>query len=96
MKDGADGGKAVSLGPSRVAGQGPLLRSLRSLLRRVERFGLHRAGTREAQRWAARLADRLEAAFTDALQTPEVRASLTAADRRAHVSAKTSKNGARS
>jgi hypothetical protein len=76
---------------TRVPGRGALLRSLRGLLRRVDRFALHRARTSEETRWAARLADRLEAAFTDALETPGVGASLAAADRRAHVSAKTSR-----
>lgn len=88
--EGAAAGSFDGLGPSRVVGRGRLLRSLRSLLRRVERFAQHRARTSEETRWAARLADRLEAAFADALETPESRSHLAAADRRARVSAKTS------
>jgi hypothetical protein len=54
-------------GRSRVAGRGALLRSLRGLVRRVERFGVHRARSVEERRWAARLADRLDDALQDAL-----------------------------
>lgn len=79
MKDRPGGGERPSLAPRPVAGQGPILRPIRSLPRRVERFGLHRVGTREDQRWAARLAGRLEASFTGAPETQAVRAGPTAA-----------------
>jgi hypothetical protein len=73
---------------SRIRGRGSLLRSLRALCRRLERFALHRAATAEEQLWSGRLADRLEAAMTEALESPGARASLAAVDRRATVSRK--------
>jgi hypothetical protein len=75
---------------SRIRGRGALLRSLRSLCRRVERFGVHRAAARDEQLWAVRLADRFEAAFTEALDSPGARVSLAAVDRRASLRRKTS------
>ena len=74
--------------PSRIHGRGALLRSLRGVLRRTERFGIHRASTADERRWAARLADSLESALRDALESPGARASLEAANRRADVSRK--------
>lgn len=73
---------------SRVAGRGALLRSLRMLLRRVERFAAHRARCPEDRDWAAKLADRLDAALTDAAAAPGARASLVIAERRAEVNRK--------
>jgi hypothetical protein len=89
MRDWARGGEGANLWPTRVAGAGSLLPSLRLLLRRVERFARHRARTTEETRWEALLADSLEAALADALETPGVRANLAVADRRAQVSART-------
>ncbi len=73
---------------SRIAGRGRLLRSLRSLLRRVERFAAHRARSADEQRWACRLADGLEDVYDVALDAPAARLSLDAADRRASISSK--------
>jgi hypothetical protein len=67
---------------SRIAGRGALLRSLRALLRRVQRFGEHRAASPEEQVWTARLHDRLSAAFADGTSSESARASLAAYDRR--------------
>jgi hypothetical protein len=78
---------------SRIVGQGKLLRSLRSLLARVERFAVHRARTHEEHVWAACLSDRLDGAFRDAL-TPQARASLAAVDRRLDISRKRTQPGA--
>jgi hypothetical protein len=72
---------------SRIVGQGRLLRSLRLLLRRVDRYAAHRARTAVEITWAAELADSLQHAYTAAL-TPAARASLALADRRASISAK--------
>jgi hypothetical protein len=73
---------------SRIVGMGRLLRSLKALITRVDRFGQHRVSTHEELRWATVLADDLERAFRAAL-TPEARAALAAVDRRAAISAKT-------
>jgi hypothetical protein len=73
---------------SRIAGPGALLRSLRGLLRRVERFGVHWARTDDERRWAARLADGLEVLLTEALAAPGTEASLQVADQRAGVGRK--------
>jgi hypothetical protein len=72
---------------SRIVGRGRLLRSLRALVRRVDRFGQHRVSTHEELRWANVLADHLDRAFLAAL-TEEARVSLAHADRRAGVSQK--------
>jgi hypothetical protein len=74
---------------SRIPGRGALLLTLRALLRRVERFALHRATSRGEQLWAGRLADRLEAALTEALDSLAARASLEAVERRRAISRKT-------
>jgi uncharacterized lipoprotein YmbA len=58
------------------------------LLIRAERYGRHRAATADEQLWAARLADRLDAALREAMNSPEARASLAAAERHATVSRK--------
>jgi len=73
---------------SRIAGRGPLLRSLRMLLRRVERFAVHWARCREDQDWAGKLADRLEGALTEVVSAPGGGASAVIAGRRAQVSRK--------
>jgi hypothetical protein len=74
---------------SRIGGRGALLRSLHGLLRRVQRFGEHRAATPAERLWAARLADALDSAYVRAAEDPGARASLVAANRRANVSRKT-------
>jgi hypothetical protein len=79
---------AVGAG-SRIAGRGALLRSLRVLIRRVRRFGEHRAASHEEQGWTARLHDQLSTAFADATSTESARASLAAYDSRRARSAKT-------
>jgi hypothetical protein len=73
---------------SRIVGRGRLLATLRGLIRRVERFANHRAGTAEEQRWAARFADALDGVFTAASAEPGARAGLAAVDRRRRVSRK--------
>jgi hypothetical protein len=73
---------------SRIRGRGAIVRSLQGLLIRVHRFGRLRATADEERRWAGRLIDRLEVAVREAMETPEVRASLHAAERRAAVSRK--------
>jgi hypothetical protein len=85
----AETGKPVR-GGSRVGGRGVLLRSLRGLVRRVERFGIHRARSVDDRAWAARLADHLDAAMVEALAAPGAVASLTVAEHRAAVSRKVS------
>ncbi len=74
---------------SRIAGRGSLLRTLRALLRRVQRFAEHRAGTGDEQRWAARLYDELDAAFNVAVSAPGASASLRMVDERRRISSKT-------
>src|SRR4051812_26110055 len=75
-------------GASRIAGRGALLRSLRGLVRRVLRYGEHRATTADEQRWTAKLCDQLEAAYNAALSAPAARASLTTYDERRRRSSK--------
>lgn len=75
--------------PSRITGRGALLRSLRGLLRRIERYAEHRATTSQEQRWAARVADDLETTYLWALSAPWAQAALDAVDRRRAVSRKT-------
>jgi len=69
--------------PSRVAGRGAIARSLAGLIIRVSRFAVARAATADDQRWAAALADRLHAAYREAMAAPGVASALTAADARA-------------
>lgn len=69
-------------GASRIAGRGALLRSLRLLLRRLERYGEHRAATPDERRWAIRLLDCLNLGFTEAIAAPGARASLQHIDHR--------------
>ncbi len=76
-------------GASRIAGRGGLLRSLRSLLGRVRRYGEHRASTADEQRWAALLFDGLTNTFGDAMTSDSARASLHAVDERRRISSKT-------
>ena len=73
---------------SRINGMGSLLRSLRALVARVDRYGQHRASTADERRWANILADGLERAYCTA-STPTALASLAAVERRAALSAKT-------
>src|SRR5688500_15894218 len=61
---------------SRIAGQRHLLRSLRSLQRRLERFTAYRARTDSELRWAGRFADALEAAFKAGIRDQDACASL--------------------
>jgi hypothetical protein len=65
-----------------VPGRGAILRSLRGLVRRVERFGERRARTPEDRAWSHRLADALDAAFREALAVPGGREALAAVDQR--------------
>jgi hypothetical protein len=80
---------SVPHGASRIAGRGRLLRSLRLLVRRVDRFCCHRARTEDERLWAARLADQLDAALTRGLDSPAAEAGLAEVDRRAIRSQKT-------
>ena len=73
---------------SRVVGQGRLLRSVRALVARVDRYGQHRASTADERRWANVLADDLERAYRVAL-TPQAVARLALADRKASIAQKT-------
>jgi hypothetical protein len=66
---------------------GRLLRTLRALIARVDKFTAHRATTGDERRWSNILADRLQEAYIVAL-TPEARRSLDAVDRRVAVSQK--------
>ena len=75
-------------GASRITGRGAILRSLRGLVRRCERYGEHRAATPDERRWTAHLADALQAAFTAAGSAPDAHASLAAYDRRRQRSVK--------
>jgi len=75
-------------GASRIPGQGRILRSLRSLLRRVERYALHRARTDAEHAWSRQVADALDQALTLGLQSATARASLASADQRAVVRGK--------
>jgi hypothetical protein len=74
--------------PSRIPGRGALLRTLRALLARVERYAEHRASTPALQRWSARLADDLDCAFAAAVSASGARAELEAYDRRRHLAQK--------
>ena len=74
---------------SRIAGRGSLLRALRRLIRRLDRFAQHRAATAEELAWAANLADGLNAAWTAALNSPSAAASLRAVDERRRIASKT-------
>ena len=67
---------------------GSLLRSLRALVRRVDRFAQHRAATADERGWSNVLAYDLEAAYRRAL-TPQALASLAYADRKASIAQKT-------
>lgn len=71
-------------------GRGRLLRQLRQLARRVDRFAIGRASSQDERRWANRLADALDRAFWQAMEAPGAAAALEAVDRRAAVSAKVS------
>jgi len=73
---------------SRLVGRGAILRALRGLLIRAQRYGVYRATTPDDQMWAARLADHLEAALRETLDAPGARASLNAAEARAQRSSK--------
>lgn len=73
----------------RIAGRGALLRSLRALLRRIERYGEHRAVRADERRWAARLFDELSAAYANALTADAARAALLAYDQRRRGAQKT-------
>lgn len=75
--------------PGRIRGPGALLRSLRALLRRVEKYACHRAATPHETLWAGKLADSLEAALTEAEADPCAQRSLAAVERRAAISCKT-------
>jgi hypothetical protein len=74
---------------SRIKGQGSILRSLRALTARVDRFGQHRACTDEQLRWVNSLADDLDRAYRRA-STAQAIASLTAVEQRASLTRKTS------
>ena len=74
---------------SRIKGMGSLLRGLRALVRRVDKFAAHRACTDTELRWANVLADRLQFAFEIARADEHARASLESVDRRAAIQRKT-------
>jgi hypothetical protein len=76
---------------SRIKGQGAILRSLRQLVRRVDRYGQHRAATPNEWGWCNRLADDLELAYRRA-STPQSMASLDAVNRRVRLSRKTAQS----
>lgn len=89
-------GKAQSMtaAGSRIKGMGSLLRSLRALVRRTDKYGAHRASTAEDRRWANVLADNLDAAYRVAL-TPAAVVSLEQTDRRQGLASKSSAGGRR-
>jgi hypothetical protein len=68
---------------------GAILRSLRALIVRTDKYARHRACTMDELRWSHCLADKLEDAYSIGLFNETARASLAAADRRAAISAKT-------
>jgi hypothetical protein len=70
-------------GASCIAGRGRLLRTLRTLIRRTERFCLHRASTDDQRRWAATFADDLEAILRHHLEEASAQAALRSVDQRA-------------
>jgi hypothetical protein len=74
---------------SRVHGRGALMRSLRALLRPVQRYGEHRATSPDELRWMAQLYDGLSAVFDEAMASDGARASLRAVDERRRISSKT-------
>lgn len=73
---------------SRIAGRGRLLRSLRALLGRINRFAAHRAGTDAERRWACAFGDAVQQALDVGLQDAGARAALLAVDRRRDISRK--------
>jgi hypothetical protein len=74
---------------SRIAGRGSVLRTLRAVIRRLERYDVYRATTTEEHVWAARLHDELSAAFNAAVAAPGAASSLRMVDERRRVSSKT-------
>ena len=70
---------------SRIVGQGRILRALRTLVRRVERFAAHRARTCDEQQWAAQMADALERTLSVGLESSAARHGLASVDARAAV-----------
>jgi hypothetical protein len=78
----------ITRAPGRIVGPGRLLRTLRQLIARVDRYALHRARIHDEHVWAACLADRLDGLMRDALDSPQAAASLALADRRAAVISK--------
>jgi hypothetical protein len=68
---------------SRIAGRGAIARSLAGLILRVSRYARARAATSDERQWAAKLADRLDAAYREALDSPGAPGALAAADARA-------------
>lgn len=68
---------------SRIKGRGAIVRSLRGLMIRTQRYSVHRARGPEEQMWAARLTDRLAQALEEAIAAPGVDACLAAVDARA-------------
>ncbi len=76
-------------GASRVPGQGRILRALRALLRRVERYAIYRADTEDEQAWARQMADALEQTLNVGLESSAARHGLASVDARAAVRRKT-------
>lgn len=73
---------------SRIKGRGAILRSLRQLIVRVDRFGVLRARTDEERRWAITIGDHLQRAHTAGTACAAAARSLHAADARVNRSAK--------
>jgi hypothetical protein len=59
------------------------------LMRRVDRYGEHRATAAHEQQWAAHLFDQLSVAYQDAVRSDAARASLQAYDARRQAAQKT-------
>ncbi len=76
-------------GASRIAGRGRLLRSVQALVRRIERFALHRAATDDEQQWARQIADALEQVLRLGSQSSSARHGLASVDARVAVRRKT-------
>jgi hypothetical protein len=75
--------------PSRIAGRGAIVRSLRALVFRVGRYTEYRARTADEARWSAVLFDALQSAYQAATADADVRADLARVDQRRARSQKT-------
>jgi hypothetical protein len=74
---------------SRVHGRGRLLRSLRLLIRRSEKFTTCRADSLDEQAWARQFCDGLDLVWLASTRSEAARLALDAVDRRATIQRKT-------